>query len=110
MAYGCGFRLKELLVSPSITLNSPYIIPTSPLKEFTVVMPLKKSPVQIFFVLRFWFTGGGGATIHRGVGVGPGSAVPSTSSTSRRESIKIGAFWADNIIVANPLLLPMDLV
>ena len=47
--------------------------------------------------------------MNQGVGVGPGSAARSTSSTSRRESIKSGYSRADNTIIATtPLLLPMD--
>ena len=56
-------------------------------------------------VLRFWFTEGGLAMMNQRVGVGTRSAARNTCRTSRSESIEI-----DNIFLATPLLLPMDLV
>ena len=44
-----------------------------------------------------------------GTWVGPGSAARNTSRTSRRDQLKSGRFWLDSIIIASPLLLPMDL-
>ena len=45
------------------------------------------------------------------VAVGLGSAARRTSSTSKRESSKIGIFWAGKYIyiIVTPLLLLMDL-
>ena len=47
--------------------------------------------------------------INQGVGVGPGSAARRTTSTSRRQPKKSDP-WADGLIIATPLLLPMDLI
>ena len=48
--------------------------------------------------------------INEAVWVGPGTAARNTSRASRRESIKIGSFSQDNILIATPWLLPTDLV
>ena len=59
-------------------------------------------------VLRFCsIEEGGVAIVSKGVGVGPGSAAHSTSSTRRRESIEIGTFSGGQYCCCH-LFIPAD--
>ena len=48
--------------------------------------------------------------LDQGVEAGLGTAARSTSSTSRRNSLRSGHFRADNILIVTPLFLSMGLV
>ena len=62
-------------------------------------------------ILRFWFTEGGVAITNQGVGVGPGSAARDTLVGQEEGNLlEPGRFRPDNIIIATPSFLPMDLV
>ena len=114
------FAIYFLLLQPEICADRlskpqhPCLGAPSPnpeLQNLNVNLPIKNPPPRSCFA--FLVRGGGGSNSEPG-GWGRTGYCSSrnTSSTSRRKSRKIGDISgpADNIIIATPLLLPMDVV